>query len=127
MSERWLRVAAVTEIGTAGKLFSYWDGPFEETGILVRVGAEVRAWRNLCRHLAFRLDHDRPGEVMDRGGSHLLCQQHGAIYRLEDGLCTAGPCRGSHLRSLPVHVESGEVLLDTSALGAFFASGGPQA
>jgi nitrite reductase/ring-hydroxylating ferredoxin subunit len=49
-----------------------------------------------------------------------MCSSHGALFRTHDGLCVSGPCKGSHLRPLPVEVRGDAVLLDTSKLGAFF-------
>ena len=117
---RWQRLAAVAEIPPGGLVFTFMDGPFEEEGILLRTPEGVRAWRNLCRHLAVPLDKHRPGDVTD-GGGHLVCQEHGARYRPGDGLCVAGPCAGSRLRPLAVRVERGQVLLDRDRLGGFFA------
>jgi nitrite reductase/ring-hydroxylating ferredoxin subunit len=126
MTERWLPVSTTDEVGDRGKVFTYPDGPFEESGILVRVGGEIVAWKNLCRHLAVRLDRDLPGSVMDREGRHLVCGQHGAVFQAEDGLCIAGPCAGSHLKSLKVRVSDGRVQLDLSALGGLHAAPLPE-
>jgi len=126
MTEHWLVVSTTDEVGDRGKVFSYPDGPFEESGILVCVDGTIVAWKNLCRHLAVRLDRDLPGSVMDREGRHLVCGQHGAVFRAVDGLCVEGPCSGSHLKSLKVRVDHGRVLLDLSALGGLQAAPPPE-
>ena len=114
-------LASVDDIPRAGLKFTYKDGPFAEEGILVKVnGAEVRAYKNECRHLPMPLDDRDPGELWDPDGRYLVCNSHGARYRPDDGLCLAGPCEGSHLKALPIHVNGGEVFLDTSKLGSFF-------
>jgi nitrite reductase/ring-hydroxylating ferredoxin subunit len=113
----WQRLAALDEIPARGLLFTFSDGPFESTGILVRGDAGVRAWRNQCRHLAVRLDRDTPGALFDRDGALLVCQYHGALYRPDDGVCVAGPCVGSRLRELPVTVLDGQVWLHTESVG----------
>ncbi len=113
-------IADLDAIPPRGLVFRYQEGPFEEEGILVRVDGAVRAYKNECRHVSLRLDGREPGEVMTDDGAHLCCSHHGALYRADDGLCVAGPCRGSHLRPLPVHLEDGMVYLDTSRLGSFF-------
>jgi nitrite reductase/ring-hydroxylating ferredoxin subunit len=113
------RIAAREEIPLGGLVFSYRDGPFEESGILVATQDGLRAWRNMCRHLAVRLDRDRPGQVSAPDRLHLVCSEHGALYRPDTGECVAGPCAGSRLRPLPVVEVSGIVFLDTAALGGF--------
>ncbi len=113
---RWQPLAAESEIPAGGLLFSYRSGPFMETGILLRTGEGLRAWRNLCRHLAVPLDHADPGRFLTSDGRHLVCSQHGALYRLHDGLCVGGPCSGAGLRPLQVAVRSGVVYLDLKSV-----------
>ncbi len=109
-------LALVAEIPGAGLRFTYHDGPFAESGILFRTDCGVRAWRNLCRHLAVPLDRTDPGCLTTPDGRHLVCGEHGALYRPDDGLCVAGPCLGARLRALPVVVCGGKAYLDTAAL-----------
>jgi nitrite reductase/ring-hydroxylating ferredoxin subunit len=114
-------IAKLVDIPREGFRFTYRDGPFDEEGILLRMADDtVRAFKNECRHLPMRLDDRDPRELWDPTGSFLVCSSHGARYRPEDGLCVAGPCEGSHLKTLPVHVRDGEVYLDTGKLGSFF-------
>ena len=84
------------------------DGEYESI-ILQRDGDSWRAWLNVCPHAGRRLDY-LPGKfLIDKG--LLVCAAHGAQFRTTDGECVAGPCRGSHLRAVPVEVVDGEVLL----------------
>lgn len=99
----------------------YMDGPFETEGILILLSnGEVRAFKNECRHLPIRLDDREPSGLWDASGEFLMCSSHGARYRPDDGLCVEGPCKGSHLKQLPIQVVEGEVYLDTSKIGGFF-------
>lgn len=75
-----------------------------ESVIVHRRGRELNAWLNVCPHAGRRLDY-APGKFLREPG-RLVCAAHGAVFRLEDGLCLLGPCRGSHLRALPVRVGS---------------------
>ncbi len=114
-------LARIADVPVWGMRFTYKDGPFDEEGILLQVAdGEVRAFKNECRHLPMRLDDREPADLWDPDGRHLVCSSHGARYRPADGLCVAGPCKGSHLRSLPIEVHEGTVYLDTSRLGGFF-------
>ena len=115
------RLASVDEIPDEGLRFNYKDGPFDEEGILLKVAeGEVRAYKNECRHLPMRLDDREPRDLWDSSRRYLVCNSHGARYQPDDGLCVSGPCEGSHLRSLPIVVDDGEVFLDTSRIGSFF-------
>jgi nitrite reductase/ring-hydroxylating ferredoxin subunit len=115
------RIASVVDIPAEGLRFGYREGPFDEEGLLLAVGGgEVRAYKNQCRHLAVPLDDRDPGQLWDADRRYLVCASHGARYRPEDGLCVDGPCKGSHLKPLPIEVRDGEIFLDTSKLGGFF-------
>ena len=100
-------VAAVPEGGFLA-VEARIDGEMESI-ILHRDAAGVRAWLNVCPHAGRRLDF-LPGQfLLDQG--RLVCAAHGATFRLTDGECVAGPCRGEHLRAVPVRVEGGEIRL----------------
>jgi len=122
---RWRPLIPEDEIPDAGFTFSYRAGPTTETGILLRTPAGVRAWRNVCRHLSVPLDHGDPGRFLTADRTHLVCAQHGALYRPEDGLCVAGPCRGASLRPLLIEMRRGVVFLDTASLPNPLAALGP--
>jgi nitrite reductase/ring-hydroxylating ferredoxin subunit len=82
----------------------------EESVILLRQGEHVNAWLNICPHAGRRLDW-APGKFLISRGM-LVCAAHGACFSLDNGECIGGPCRGESLRTVPVHVEQGEVVLD---------------
>lgn len=65
---------------------------------------ELRAYVNRCAHLPIPLDAGSR-EFLNREGTALMCSTHGALYRLEDGFCTEGPCAGESLLALPVRVD----------------------
>ena len=108
-------LAVVAEIPATGLRFALDDGGFAESGILFRTETGVRAWRNLCRHLAVPLDRTDTGRFTTPDGRYLVCGEHGALYRPDDGVCVAGPCRGARLRPVPVVVRGGNAYLDTEA------------
>jgi nitrite reductase/ring-hydroxylating ferredoxin subunit len=41
---------------------------------------------------------------------HIECSWHGALFRVEDGFCVAGPCRAQSLKAWPVAVEDGMIV-----------------
>lgn len=80
-----------------------------ESVIVQRHGEAVTAWLNVCPHAGRRLDY-APGQFL-RKNELIICAVHGASFNCADGLCVGGPCRGEHLRELPVRVADGEVWL----------------
>ena len=73
--------------------------------VVGRVQGQWRAFANVCRHRALPLDLGASSPMSD-DGRHLLCHQHGALYRPDDGLCVVGPCAGERLS--PVAVSEGD-------------------
>jgi nitrite reductase/ring-hydroxylating ferredoxin subunit len=80
-----------------------------ESLLVYRQGDEARAYYNVCPHAGRRLDYV-PGKFLVRGGQ-IICAAHGATFTGISGDCTAGPCRGDRLRSVPVAVVDGAVRL----------------
>jgi nitrite reductase/ring-hydroxylating ferredoxin subunit len=91
-----------------GRFVRVGQGP---DGVLVgRVQGGWRAYANVCRHRALPLDLGVRSPMSD-DGRYLLCSQHGALYRLEDGRCVVGPCSGESLTRIDVLEEGDELLL----------------
>jgi nitrite reductase/ring-hydroxylating ferredoxin subunit len=84
----------------------------DESLILHRDGATVRAWLNVCPHAGRRLDW-APGKFLRDKQGHLMCAVHGATFELAAGECIAGPCKGSALKQIAVDVRDGVVVLGT--------------
>lgn len=83
-------------------------GPLFGGVVVGRVSGAWRAYRNECKHRALPLDLGGNSPMSD-DGNRLLCHQHGALYRLDDGLCVVGPCVGERLQALTVR-EDGDAL-----------------
>lgn len=81
----------------------------EMTSIIVQCeGQALRAWLNACPHEGRRLDYVPGKFLIDK--QNLVCAAHGASFRLVDGFCTSGPCRGESLQPIPVvQFDSGEL------------------
>jgi len=84
-------------------------GPGPETFLVGRTPAGWRAYTNVCRHHALPLDLLARTPMSD-DGRYLLCHQHGARYRLDDGKCVSGPCAGESLAAVDVTEEEEGVL-----------------
>ena len=72
--------------------------------LVLRRGAEVRAWRNLCPHHWLPLTY-RSLNILSADGARLRCSNHGAEFSVEDGqpLDASLPCG---LEPVPVHVDA---------------------
>ncbi len=109
MSEVLCRVAEIPDGGVRCFTLARDGEPLE---IFVhRRGGAVVAYVNRCPHQGTPLDII-PGRVLTRDRRHFLCATHGAQFRLDDGLCVRGPCRGAALAPAPVRVRDGCLVAD---------------
>ncbi|MBC7104267.1 MAG: Rieske (2Fe-2S) protein [Parvibaculum sp.] len=75
---------------------------------LIRKDGTVYAYLNLCPHAAMRLDN-WPDRFLTQDETQILCGNHAALFRIEDGFCTSGPCAGKSLERVAVEVKDGMV------------------
>jgi nitrite reductase/ring-hydroxylating ferredoxin subunit len=72
--------------------------------IVVRRGADVRAYENVCPHL--RMPLERPDGRVVQDGAFLVCAMHGASFAWDTGACAGGPATGA-LTPFPVALADG--------------------
>lgn len=106
------RIAAVDEVpADTTLLFTVREADTgeEAEAILVRLDGEVAGWLNHCQHFThIRLDK---GSGARMRGDEIVCTNHGAMFEVDTGLCTFGPCEGAYLDAIEVAVEDGAVYL----------------
>ena len=98
MSENWQDAGAAAEFPDDGKQ-SVKLGAWQV--LLLRDGAEWRAYNDCCTHQASRLS---PGRV--RRGA-IMCPLHGARFEVATGRCMGGAY--ADLRSFPVRENEGRI------------------
>lgn len=106
---RGTRLCALDEIadpGARGFVFGSGNERFEL--FVVRSDGAVRAFVNACPHQGTPLE-TFPHRFLTRDSSEILCTTHGARFRIADGHCLAGPCRGQALTPVHVRVSEGEI------------------
>ena len=78
--------------------------------LVVRRDGQLHAYHNRCPHLGVELNW-LPDQFLDRGGELIQCATHGALFRIDDGRCVAGPCSGKSLRPIPCTLIDGHVTI----------------
>jgi nitrite reductase/ring-hydroxylating ferredoxin subunit len=78
--------------------------------LAIRLIDRVMIYLNACPHLGVPLDW-LPGRFLSADGRVIVCAMHGAEFRLQDGLCLRGPCRGERLTAVPCEVVDGVVMV----------------
>lgn len=77
---------------------------------LVRKGDEVYAYKNSCPHRGVPLEWNED-EFLDDDKEQIICSTHGALFSIETGLCSFGPCINESLTSLSIKIQDGEIYL----------------
>ena len=88
----------------------------EDAIFVVRAGRQIFAYRNACPHTGGLLDWDDEG-FMSVSGEHILCQTHGALFRIGTGACLAGPCLGECLAAVAVALDGRDRVVLTQVMG----------
>ncbi len=76
---------------------------------VVHFRGQFYAYENHCPHTGINLNW-QPDQFLDITEQRIQCATHGALFRIDDGLCEWGPCIGKNLRPLLIE-ECGEKLI----------------
>ena len=93
-----------------GRGFTFGDLPHPFGMFVVRQGDAVFAYANDCPHTHSPLDWV-PDQFLDYSRTHIQCATHGAKFRIQDGYCLSGPCKGEALTPISVQILDGEVVV----------------
>jgi nitrite reductase/ring-hydroxylating ferredoxin subunit len=80
----------------------------------IREGNLVHVYVNACPHIGTPLDWV-PDRFLSADGNNIICATHGAEFRIADGVCVRGPCRGDRLERILIEVNDGIVLVPEAA------------
>jgi nitrite reductase/ring-hydroxylating ferredoxin subunit len=82
-----------------------------DTMFVLRRGKRVLAYRNACPHYDFARMAWKKDEYLNADGSRIQCSAHGALFRIEDGVCEIGPCVGERLTPVALEHRGDEIWL----------------
>ena len=77
-------------------------------GFVVRKDGAVRGYVDRCPHMGVPLAQELD-RYLTSTGDLIICGWHGALFRIDDGLCVGGPCAGQRLSPWPVAVKDGVI------------------
>ncbi|WP_286879864.1 Rieske (2Fe-2S) protein [Sphingomonas sp.] len=76
-------------------------------GFVVRRGDAAFGYVDRCPHAGLPLAQELDDYI---AAGHIRCTWHGALFRVDDGICVAGPCTGQRLAPWPVMVADGTIV-----------------
>ena len=83
-----------------------------DTILVVRQGTRLYAWRDSCPHIDGVPMAWRKNAYLNAARDRIVCSAHGALFQIDSGICTLGPCLGQALTAVPLEVDpNGMVLL----------------
>lgn len=77
-------------------------------GFVVRQGEAVFGYVDSCPHAGLFLAETLDDYLTD-DGDYIMCDHHGALFQIKDGLCVGGPCAGKRLSPWAVEVTEGQI------------------
>ncbi|HEY9548402.1 MAG TPA: Rieske 2Fe-2S domain-containing protein [Kiloniellaceae bacterium] len=105
------RIAEIPDGEARG--FAIGGGHEEIALFVVRTGEAAFGYLNACPHLGTPLDwggFEGGGSFVSADSGNILCATHGAEFRVEDGLCLAGPCHGASLQRVSLSQDADGLL-----------------
>jgi nitrite reductase/ring-hydroxylating ferredoxin subunit len=99
---RLCRLGDVSEGRARGLVLETRTGRFH--GFVVRRGADIYGYADQCPHAGLPLAQTLDAYLTPQGDL-IACNWHGALFRIEGGMCVAGPCMGRSLTRWPVGVD----------------------
>jgi len=77
---------------------------------IVNKYGKLNAYQNSCPHLGIQLEMV-PDQFLDSSHSLIQCSMHGALFRIEDGLCISGPCIEQKLKPVSIEIQGEDIFL----------------
>lgn len=77
---------------------------------IVNKYGKFNAYKNACPHLGIQLEMV-PDQFLDSSHSLIQCSMHGALFRIEDGLCISGPCIEQKLKPVSIQIQGDDIHL----------------
>ncbi|GAB1267225.1 Rieske (2Fe-2S) protein [Aurantivibrio infirmus] len=85
---------------------------FDQNGLqlfAIKTQKDFQVYLNRCPHVGLPLNWVAD-QFMDADGELIQCKSHGALFRIEDGQCVAGPCIGQSLQRIESHTNADNFL-----------------
>lgn len=103
-------LCSLTDIPDGGAIGVLPNARGQDQGLVVRRGSQVFAYVNNCPHYDRAPLGWKKDAFLNQAGDRIMCASHGALFRIEDGVCEIGPCLGQALAPIEVNVNEGQIV-----------------
>ncbi|MEQ9519253.1 MAG: Rieske 2Fe-2S domain-containing protein [Parvibaculum sp.] len=104
-------LCTLSEIECPGaKGLTFGEGRERYDMFLIRTKKSTLAYVNACPH-AFTTLETFTDKFLTRTKDQIICTTHGALFTLEEGFCTSGPCEGKALEPLPLSIDGDKIFM----------------
>jgi len=110
LSSDRLRIPGAAELAPGqSRTFEFARGAERISGFLLcHASVGLVAYLNRCPHWSVDLDLG-DGRFYAEDIDRIYCKNHGALFRVADGVCDYGPCLGKSLVRCTVELEGDDV------------------
>jgi len=77
---------------------------------VVKFRGEYYLYENSCPHRSIPLEW-QPDQFLDYDKTFIQCATHGALFKIETGMCISGPCVDDHLTPIPFVINNDHITL----------------
>ena len=82
---------------------------------VVKKDDQIYLYWNRCPHLGTPLEWQED-RFLDADGALIQCSTHGALFRIDDGHCLVGPCKGKNLQKVHFTIDNGMIMVEAEQL-----------
>ena len=82
----------------------------DQAYVAIKKRGQVYLYRNRCPHIGIRLEWQQH-QFLDTDKMLIQCANHGALFRIDNGLCVAGPCTGDRLEIVEFRINEKNIYL----------------
>jgi nitrite reductase/ring-hydroxylating ferredoxin subunit len=75
---------------------------------IISQSGQLHGYYNRCPHAGTPLDWT-PDQFLDKDNALIQCSTHGALFRIDNGLCVQGPCVNQSLSKIELCVMDGDI------------------
>ena len=109
-------LCGLEEIADPGsRQFTWGEGLWSLEFFVVRKNSDVSGFVNRCPHAGHALNWQKD-RFLTQEHDLIICNSHGARFRIVDGVCVSGPCIGLGLKTITLGIKEEQIVVEAQEL-----------